>query len=136
MNSDDRSWFQRNWKWFVPVLAAVAIGTIAGFILMIFGFVMSMFKSSEPYQHALAQARHDQAVVAALGEPIAEGRFTSGNMEESGASGKASLAIPVSGPKGEATIFVEASKSTGQWHYEHVAVELSSSHQRIELEPK
>jgi hypothetical protein len=136
MASNDLSWFQRNWKWFVPVLAALAIGTIVGFMLMIFGFVMSMFKSSEPYQHAVAEARQAPAVVAALGEPIAEGRFTSGNMEESGASGKASLAIPVSGPKGEATIFVEASKSTGQWRYEHVVVELSSNHQRIELEPK
>jgi hypothetical protein len=57
----------------------------------------------------------------------------SGSFEETGPSGQASFAIPVSGPKGAGTIYVEAKKSAGQWHYEVMAVQLDGSGNRIDL---
>jgi hypothetical protein len=129
-----RSWFERNWKWFVPALLAFGMACLAGFIYLIFYFVMSMMQSSEPYQHALAEAKRSPAVTAAIGEPIREGWFITGKISEGGGSGSASLAIPVSGPRGGATIYVEARESAGQWQYQQVVVELDSSHERIELQ--
>lgn len=130
-----RNWWQRNWKWFVPTLLVVGFALIAGFILLILTFVMSMMKSIEPYRHSVGDARENAAVTAALGEPIQEGWLVGGHFEESGGSGTASLSIPLTGPKGEATLYVEASKSGGQWQYQTEAVELKASGQRIDLQP-
>jgi hypothetical protein len=57
-------------------------------------------------------------VQARLGAPIKVGWFTSGNINLNGPSGSASLAIPLSGPKGAGTVYVEAKRRAGTWRYE------------------
>jgi Cytochrome oxidase complex assembly protein 1 len=42
------------------------------------------------------------AVIEALGSPIKEGFFVSGNTNVNGASGEANLSIPISGPREKA----------------------------------
>jgi hypothetical protein len=130
---ENRNWFGRNWKWAAPTGCLVLVLLVGAFIASIFYFVFSMMKTSETYQHALQSARGDAEVVAALGEPITEGWFVSGNWEENGASGQANFAIPVSGPKGGGTVYVEARKSAGQWHYATMVVEVDGSGERIDL---
>jgi hypothetical protein len=75
-------------------LLAIFTGLAALIVTVVFG----MLKSSDAYQGALARARADPAVVMALGSPIEEGWFVMGNINISGSSGEADLAIPVSGP--------------------------------------
>ena len=62
----EKSWLERNWKWAVPVTALVLM---AAFVWGILSFVMGMFRSSYPYQEALARARANPAVVGQIGEP-------------------------------------------------------------------
>jgi hypothetical protein len=50
-----------------------------------------------------------------------------------GASGAADLAIPVKGPKGGASIFVQASKRLGVWHFDHMIVQVDATQKRIDL---
>jgi hypothetical protein len=128
-----KNWFGRNWKWFVPVGCLTMVVLVCAFVAAIFFFVFSMMKTNDAYQHALDAARHDPEVVSALGQPIEEGWLVSGNFEENGASGQASFAIPVSGPKGSGTIFVEAKKSAGTWNYDTMAVAVDGSGKRIDL---
>jgi hypothetical protein len=59
--------------------------------------------------------------------------FVTGNIHVSGASGDAGLSIPLSGPNGEATLFVEARKSAGRWTYSTLIVEIKATQQRIDL---
>src|SRR5258706_2258744 len=73
------------------------------------------------------------AVVAALGMPIVEGFFTSGNIKVSGRSGSADLAIPISGPSGSGTVFLEARKSAGQWSFLTLAFESEKTGERTDL---
>jgi hypothetical protein len=127
------NWFSRNWPWAVPVGCLAAAAALFGFAALILSFVFGIFKSSDPYQQALVRARTHPAVVRALGEPIKEGFFASGNMHVSGPSGEAELAIPISGPKGKATIYVEATQSVGQWSFTHLVVEIDGTRQRIDL---
>ena len=127
------SWWSRNWKWFVPVAVLASIAVMAGFVFAIMWVVFGMMKSSDAYQHALSRARENPAVVSALGSPIKEGYFTSGNINVSGPSGEARLAIPISGPKGEGTIYVVARKSAGEWTYSVLAVSVEQTKQRINL---
>jgi hypothetical protein len=131
--TEDRNWFARNWKWAAPTGCLLLFVLVGAFVAAIFYFVFSLMKSNDAYQHALEAARHDPQVVASLGEPMKEGWFVSGNFEENGPSGSANLSIPLSGPKGGATIYVEAHKNAGLWTYNTLVVELDATHQRIDL---
>lgn len=85
------------------------------------------------YKDAVAQAKANPEVIEALGSRIEEGTFLSGDTKVNGAAGSSSLAIPISGPKGKATIYVEATKSAGQWNYSQLVVEIAETKQRIKL---
>lgn len=126
------NWWNRNWKWFVPVLVVTGMALFAAFLLAIFSFVFGMMTSSEPYQTGLLRARADAAVVAALGEPITPGYFVQGSINNSGASGEANLAVPLEGPRGKASLYIEATRSAGDWHYRTLLVKIDGL-QRIDL---
>ncbi|MGI9113524.1 MAG: cytochrome c oxidase assembly factor Coa1 family protein [Chthoniobacterales bacterium] len=66
----------------------------------------------------MARAEANPQVIAALGRrPISEGLFASGSTNVNGPAGAANLAIDIRGPKGKATIYVEAQKAAGIWHF-------------------
>jgi hypothetical protein len=121
--------WEGKWKWLVPLAFGVSLLAIGGFVAAIFGFI----KSSDAYTGALARASSSEAVVSALGTPIKDGFFVTGNLNMSDAGGSAKLSIPVSGPKSGATIFVEATKRLGAWHYDHMIVQVDATRQRIDL---
>lgn len=81
----------------------------------------------------MGKAKMDSAVIKALGSPIKEGLFVAGNMKISVPSGKADLAIPLSGPKGKATLYVLARKSADKWNFSTLEVAISRSGERINL---
>lgn len=127
------TWRQRNWKWFVPVGCLGLLAIFTGFVALIVTVVFGMIKSSDAYQGALARARTDQGVEMALGRPIEEGWFVMGNINISGSSGEADLAIPISGPYDKATIYAVAEKSAGQWIFLTLVVKIKSTGDRIDL---
>jgi hypothetical protein len=90
-------------------------------------------KSSDAYKSALARAKADPRVVNALGSPITDGFFVSGNTNVSGSSGSADMTIPISGPKGKGTIYFVASKFMGKWTFSKMVVEIAQTGQRIDL---
>jgi hypothetical protein len=127
------NWWTRNWKWFVPLgcfTVALMFLIFAGSIVVI---VFSAMKSTDVYKEALARAKGDPAVIEALGSPIKDGFLISGNSNVNGASGESNLAIPICGPKGKGTIYVSATKSLGRWIYSGLVVEVSGTHDRIDL---
>ena len=95
--------------------------------------VFSAMKSTDVYKEALARVKADPAVIEALGSPIKDGFLLSGNSNVNGASGESNLAIPISGPRGKGTIYVSATKSLGRWIYSGLVVEVSNTHERIDL---
>ncbi len=95
--------------------------------------VFSAMKSTDVYKDALARVEAHPSVIEALGSPIKEGFLVSGNTNVNGASGEANLSIPISGPKGKATIYVAAIKSLGEWNYSGLVVEIQKTHERIDL---
>ncbi|HEX4640004.1 MAG TPA: cytochrome c oxidase assembly factor Coa1 family protein [Chthoniobacterales bacterium] len=130
------SWWSRNWKWFVPTgccLTPLVIGGafVAFLVLVIFGAL----KQSDVYKMAVARAKADSRVIAALGTPIEEGWYLSGNTNVNGGSGNADLSIPISGPKGKGTIYAVATKSAGEWTYSKLVVKIDSTGETIDLGP-
>ena len=94
-------------------LIAMVVAFVAVIMLVVFGAM----KSSDAYKVAVARAKADPQVTTALGTPISEGLFMSGHTNVNGGSGEADLAIPISGPKGKATIYAVATKSGGESTY-------------------
>lgn len=129
----DKNWFARNWKWFVPVaclgLVTLVIGMCAATIFGLFG----MLKASDAYKQALAQASVHPAVIRALGSPLTPGMFVAGSLQVSGSSGTADLEIPLSGPKGKGTLYVVARKSTGQWRFSTLQIRIRETGEHIDL---
>jgi hypothetical protein len=128
-----RSWWDRNWTWFVPVGCLSLLVAAAAFVAVVAAIVSGAMTSSEPYAHALAEAKASPAVAEALGTPLEPGFFASGSIHVTGPSGTAALAIPLSGPKGKGTIYVEATKSAGVWTYETLLVRVKGSDEAIDL---
>jgi cytochrome oxidase complex assembly protein 1 len=128
-----KGWWGRNWKWVVPVgclgLLVLFVAFAAAIVFLVFGIM----KSSDAYKDAVAQAKTHQVVQEHLGEPLEEGLFVTGNINVSGSSGQASLAIPISGPKGKGTLYVEATKSVGQWRFATLMVEVRETGERIDV---
>ena len=100
---------------------------------MVFFFATSMMKQSEAYKIALARAQANSAVVEAIGSPISQTGIVSGNNNVNGATGEANLSIPLSGPKGKATLYVEAKKSADQWFFQTMVVKIEKTGERIDL---
>ena len=128
-----RGWWSRNWIWFVPtgclamlVLFAVFIG---GIVMIVFGAM----KSSDAYKMAVARAKANPEVVAALGTPIEEGLFVSGKTNVEGSSGEADLTIPISGPNGKAKLYAVATKRAGRWTYSTLEVAIDGRDDRVNL---
>lgn len=117
-----KSWWDRNWKWFVPTGCLTLVVLFCLFIGLIFTVVMGSMKSSDAYKQAVAKARANPTVVAKLGTPIAEGRWVSGNINVANDSGNADLLIPISGPRGKAVVHAVATKSAGKWEFSRLSV--------------
>jgi hypothetical protein len=115
--------------WFVPVLCVAGVLLIGSFVISIF----SVMRSSDAYTQAVARASASPVVQEALGTPIREAFFFAGKITLNGASGKAQLSIPLEGPKGEGTLHVDATKTAGEWKFDHLFVQVRPSGNRIDL---
>jgi hypothetical protein len=82
---------------------------------------------------AIQTAKSNRKMVERLGQPLKKGWFVSGDIEVTPVSGHAELAIPVSGPNGNGTLYVEAHKRAGLWHLELLQFGSKDSDQRLDL---
>jgi len=128
-----KSWWGRNWPWVIPVGCGTMLVSFVGLIVLVVAFVFGLIRKSDVYAGALARACASDAVIEALGSPIRPGCLITGNINVSGSSGSADLAIPISGPKGKATIYVVAETSAGKWVFHVLTVEIRRTGQRIDL---
>lgn len=130
-----KSWFERNWKWFVPLGCLGILVALGLFFGAIFGVVMASMRSNDVYREAMARASSDSRVLAELGSPIRAGFMISGSIRVSGPSGTANLAIPLSGPRAEGKLYAVAEKSAGTWTFSTLEVEIDGRPNRVSLLP-
>jgi hypothetical protein len=106
---------------------------IAGLGVLVTILVMVTMADSEASKMAFAAAQSNPTVKQRLGEPIKRGLFTSGSIEVSGPSGHADIAIPISGPKGRATLYAVARKSADLWKLDTLQVGFGEETERLDL---
>jgi hypothetical protein len=127
------TWFSRNWKWLVPSGCLSGLVVAGAFVAIVLSIVFASMRSSDAYRQAVDRAKGSPAVTEALGTPIEEGLFVSGNVSVNGPTGSASLSIPLSGPRGEGKLFVEAKKSAGEWTFSVLVFEAGATKERTSL---
>ena len=132
-NAPRPNWWSRNWKWFVPVGCLTIVALFAAFIVAVVMLAVGSMKSTEAYKMAMAQVEKNPRVVERLGKPIEAGLFIGGSIHVEGSSGKADLTIPISGPKGKGTIYVDATKFAGEWKFNRLEVGFEGDPNRIDL---
>src|SRR5437899_5312036 len=135
---NERGWWSRNWKWAVPVGCLAPLLVCCGGIGLLITAVFGAIKSSEPYQEALARAQASPALQDELGQPIRPGFFPTGTISTSfnvpgGETGRADLSIPISRPKGMATLRVMAEKSDGGWTFTTLEAVVAGRQQPIDI---
>ena len=127
------NWFGRNWKWVVPVGCLLPVLFLGGCALAIFFFAMGVMKQTDVYKTAVARAQTNPAVIEAIGSPISQIGIVSGKSNVNGATGEANLSIPMKGPKGKATLYVEAKKSADIWYFQTMQLKVQKTGERIDL---
>lgn len=138
---EERGFSSRNGLWMCGcgclTLLLVPVGC-AGLVWFVFTGAVGSFS---PWNDALERLNEDPRATAALGEPIetapwsGDGRF--GGSFDAGiriGDDKASLRIPVGGPRGRGTLHVEAEKdASGEWSYERLELVVEGGATRIDL---
>jgi hypothetical protein len=112
------NWWFRNWIWAAPAIA-LALG--GGAVLLVM-FIFGLIKSADAYQQPFAAAKADARVKAALGEPVGDRWYVTGQIKTQNDAGYANLQIPLSGPKGDATLYVVGTRAQGKWTYQTMKV--------------
>ena len=131
-----RGWFSRNWGWVVALgclLPVILLGACVGGIVW---FVFGAIKSSDVYKNALEEVRKNPQVVERLGTPIEPGWWITGNLKtDVNNTGSADFTAPIEGPKGSATMDVEAVLDADGWRYRELKVHFKDG-SSVDLTPK
>lgn len=119
-----QSWWNRNWKWVVPVGCLLPLLCCGTFGAVTYFGVSQVIGNSQVFLTALGKAAENKDVQATLGAPLKPGLGMSGSLNESNGNGDANFSVPIEGPKGKGTLRVVAtSRSAGQWTYSVMEVE-------------
>ena len=112
-------------------LGVIVLGAVAS--AAIFLVAMGIIKKTDIYLDAVAKTQKSTEVQAALGTPIKPGWMLQGSTSYTNGAGSSAFTERISGPKGKATLVVNASKvAGGPWQYSVFEVQLASGG-RIDL---
>ena len=129
-----KSWFGRNWLWFIPLTGCLGI-----ILLFVFGIgaaifgVSKMITNSTPVEYALEKASKNEFVIERLGAEIEKYGIPSGNISLNNDDGNVDFSIPIKGEKGEGTLVVRGIKTDGVWTYEDLYVRIKETQEEINL---
>jgi len=119
-----QGFFARNWKLLLLLGCALPSALCCGGFGVIYFGVSKVIKSSPVYVEALSRALGNAEVKQALGDAITPGLMLTGSTRDNGATGSASLSVPLEGSKGKGTLIVVASKLGSRWSYSTMEVQV------------
>ncbi len=117
-------------KYWIALLVIALILLLAGSLV---GFIMTF--ADDVAKVAVATAEQNPVMAAQVGLPLKQRWLVTGQTKESPTSGTARIAVPVSGPKGSGTLYVEAHKQAGLWQLDQLQFAPRGSEERIDLLP-
>lgn len=133
-DENQRSWFSRNWLWFIPTSGCLGI-----ILFLIFGIgfaffgVSNMINNSTPIKNAIEKANNNTRVTSILGAPIKRNGMPNGNISLFNSDGEISFAIPIKGSKSNGILVVNGIKTNGKWVFEDLYVKITKTQEKINL---
>lgn len=126
-------WLERLHWWLRR--ATVAMLMVLLISLTTVGVLIYLVTSSTPYRESMLEVRLHPAVIARLGTPIDTGWLISGRHRSENGVFILDIAVPVTGPKGAGTVFLEASKQDESWVVDRIIVEVKNQKEMMNLAP-
>ncbi|QXP59004.1 cytochrome c oxidase assembly factor Coa1 family protein [Olleya sp. HaHaR_3_96] len=126
-----KSWWNRNWKWFVPVSGILLI-IISVFISFGMSGIVSdltqAYSDTELYEKALEKVKSDQKVTELLGEiaPIDNLAILEGDIYYTNNNQTVNSTIRLKGTKGKARMDITADKINNAWEYKIINVRIKN----------
>lgn len=122
-----KSWWKRNWKWFVPLsgcfLLLIFMVVLAGGLF--FG-ISSVMDDSDAYKEGIKRISGDDYVVSILGAPIEKDGVTKGAIKYHNGIKSVNLSVPIKGPNGKATLRVVGEAINDLWEYSKIEVSIEA----------
>ena len=128
---EQKSWWKRNWKWFVSVCGILLI-IISVFISSGMGRIgadlAQAYSDTELYENALDKAKSDQKVTELLGEiePIDKLAILEGEVHYTNDNQTVNSTIRIKGEKGKARMDIIADRINNEWKYKKINVRIKS----------
>jgi hypothetical protein len=118
-----KNWFQRHWKWLVPVI--IVLVTIPVFTSSLGGALKDygrLYTNPSLYENALTKVKEHKKATDILGEPIETGFLFEGEVRYYNMGNSVKMVIPIKGSNLNAKMDIEAHKINGEWVYTRIRV--------------
>jgi len=125
----EKSWWKRNWKWFLPIASFTLIAVVLFFSSGLGGHMTDFaqaYSDTELYENAIAKAQRNKKVTNLLGElePIDKLAILEGEVRYSNHNKSVDLSIRVKGSKRKASMDISADKINGEWNYRKINIRI------------
>jgi hypothetical protein len=127
-----QGWWNRNWKWAVPLGCLAMLGSCFCFAALAVGWGYTSIKDMDAYTEAVAQAQDDAQVRKALGGSFKAGFPSSTKVNTVNGRTRASLVVPLDGPAADGTLHAVADKDGDTWTFRTLYVDREDG-ERIDL---
>jgi hypothetical protein len=128
------NWWQRNWRWFLPLISFLMIG-IFFFISSINGLTdfAQAYADTELCQNAINEANKNEKVIESLGklESIDKLAIMEGNSVYSKEGKHVEVTVRVSGEKGKGKLDISADKNGEKWQYKKIKIRMKKTGNEI-----
>jgi hypothetical protein len=119
----EKSWWNRNWSWALPVGGCLTVLIIIGVAIgSVFFSVTSMLDDSVPLEYALKKINDDPGIVEQMGFPIEKNGMIQGEFNWVNGEKIADMKVPIKGPADSGTLFIKASERDDTWTYHEIRV--------------
>jgi hypothetical protein len=134
----NKSWWKKNWKWFIPISGVFMIVVTSVFVSgfdKTLGDFSKAYLDSELYDNALKIVRENNRVKETLGhiEPINNMTILNGYVEYSDSNNYIKTTIKVSGEHGKAMLDIIADRVNNEWIYKKINIRIKNSPEKKEI---
>jgi 4-amino-4-deoxy-L-arabinose transferase-like glycosyltransferase len=129
------SWWKRNWKWFVSLLAFILASLILAYAITQGNFkdMAQAYNDTTLYTNAIDQANNNEEVIQILGEigPLDNLAILEGSTKYSNNNKSVFATVRIRGKKKRGRMDIAAQKINSEWVYEMIKVRVEKSTQII-----
>ncbi len=128
---EKKSWWQKNWKWFLPSITAIVVAVVLLFATLTggnLGNFAQAYSDVELYETALQKASENSKVTEELGElePLSKLAIIEGEVQYSNNNQLLETTVRVIGTKGKAAMDIVAERLKNSWDYKKITIRIKN----------